>query len=120
LKKKDETQSSPASGGLAQKKCTPCKGGVHPLDSDGIESHLKQLLGWKLQDGALTKTFTFRDYYEITAFVNAVAWIAHREDHHPDITFGYKNCRIVFITHAVKGLTENDFIAAAKVDRIFS
>lgn len=103
---------------LSQKKCTPCKGGVPPLNAQAVEAYLKQVQGWELQDGGIVKTFSFQNYYETTAFVNAVAWIAHREDHHPDITFGYKKCRVAFMTHAVKGLTENDFIAAAKVDQL--
>ncbi len=117
---KNESQSSSIPEGLAQKKCTPCKGGVRPLDPKNVEFYLKQLDGWELQDGAIVKTFTFQNYYETTAFVNAAAWIAHREDHHPDITFGYKKCRVAFITHAAKGLTENDFITAAKLDRLLS
>lgn len=103
---------------LEQKNCRPCKGGTPPLDDAAANDFLKQLKDWRVENGALAKTFEFADYYETTAFVNAVAWIAHREDHHPDITFGYKKCRVSFVTHAAKGLTENDFIAAAKVDRL--
>lgn len=84
------------------------------------KEQIKQLDGWFLENGRLTKTFTFKNYYETVSFVNAAAWIAHREDHHPDISFGYKNCKITYWTHSVKGLSENDFICAAKLDRLLA
>lgn len=108
---------------LAEKRCAPCEGGVQPMDRDTADSHLGQLSSrWSISgDGkALAGEFGFKNYYQTTAFVNAVAWIAHREDHHPDIEFGYKNCRIHYTTHAIGGLSENDFICAAKVDRLLA
>lgn len=104
---------------LARKRCVSCEGGIPALDL-AASLKLKEQLHprWSLSgDGKrLTATFTFRNYYQTTAFVNAVAWIAHGENHHPDISFGYKTCRVDWWTHAVGGLTENDFICAAKVD----
>ena len=121
MQPKNESKTSTVHEELAQKVCNPSKADVQqPLDGKSIESNMQQLNGWELQDGALAKTITFQNYYETLAFVNAVAWIAHREDHHPDITFSYKICRVVFTTHSAKGITDNDFIAAAKVDRLFS
>ena len=79
---------------------------------------LVEIPGWEvIDDGqALRRIFTFANHYEVMAFVNAVAWISHREDHHPNTAVGYSRCELVYTTHAVEGLTENDFICAAKVD----
>lgn len=103
---------------LAQKKCVPCEGGVPPLTDAEVSSLLKGLKGWALVDGKLSKTYDFRNYHETMAFVNATAWISHREDHHPDLTVGYNKCRVDYITHAINGLSENDFICAAKIDAL--
>lgn len=106
---------------LANKHCAPCEGGVQPMDRDAAETHMRELSSrWSLAgDGkSLDGEFEFKNYYRTTAFVNAVAWISHREDHHPDIEFGYKNCRVRYSTHAIGGLSENDFICAAKIDRL--
>ena len=103
---------------LAQKKCKPCEGGTKPLDAGQIRTYLGVLDGWKYSKNQISKTFSFKNYYQTTAFVNAVAWIAHQEDHHPDIQFGYKNCLVIYSTHAINGLSENDFICAAKVDAL--
>ena len=103
---------------LADKKCIPCEGGVAPLTTDESAMLLKRLRGWALADGMLSKTFEFRNYHETMAFVNATAWISHSEDHHPDLTVGYKQCRVAYITHAIGGLSENDFICAAKIDAL--
>ena len=78
------------------------------------------LNGWKLRDGMIIKTYAFKNYYQTMAFVNATAWISHREDHHPDMTVGYNKCRVKYTTHAIKGLSENDFICAAKLDALFA
>lgn len=104
---------------LAQKKCVPCEGGVAPLSADEAATLLKRLKGWSISEDVLTRTFEFRNYHETMAFVNATAWISHREDHHPDLTVGYKQCRVDYITHAIGGLSENDFICAAKIDSLF-
>lgn len=103
---------------LARKKCKPCEGGVTPLGPQEIDRLLKQLNGWECADGAIAKTYAFKNYYQTTAFVNAVAWISHREDHHPDLAVGYNKCRVAYSTHAIGGLSENDFICAAKIDAL--
>jgi len=104
---------------LVTKKCVPCEGGVAPLSRDEIDTLLKELKGWRYADGAIVKTYSFNNYYETMAFVNATAWISHREDHHPDIAVGYNQCRVEYRTHAIGGLSQNDFICAAKIDRLF-
>ena len=105
---------------LATRKCKPCAGGVSPLKPAEVETLLKQLQGWALENGAITKTYAFKNYCQTTAFVNATAWISHREDHHPDLAVGYGNCRVAYKTHAIDGLSENDFICAAKIDALFA
>ena len=80
---------------------------------------LKQLEGWDLFDRLIGKVYNFKNYYQTMAFVNAVAWISHREDHHPDMIVSYNKCRVEYSTHAIGGLSENDFICAAKIDAQF-
>ena len=104
---------------LAKSKCKPCEGGISPLSADEIAKLLKQLQGWAHVEGVIAKTYEFKNYYQTLAFVNASAWISHREDHHPDITVGYNQCRVAYVTHAINGLSENDFICAAKLDALF-
>ncbi len=104
---------------LTNKNCKPCEGGVPPLSQDEATALLKQLDGWELNDKRISKTFAFKNYYQVMAFVNAVAWMTHREDHHPDMTVGFNQCRVEYSTHAIGGLSENDFICAAKVDALF-
>ena len=105
---------------LAQKKCKSCEGGVSLLTPQESEQLLDQLKEWRLVDGVITKSYEFKNYYQTMAFVNAVAWMAHREDHHPDMTVGYNRCKVDYSTHAIGGLSENDFICAAKVDALFA
>lgn len=105
---------------LSAKRCKPCEGGVAPLKPQEIDALLRQLPGWSHADGMIAKTYAFKNYYEAVAFVNATAWISHREDHHPDITLGYNQCRVAYITHAIGGLSQNDFICAAKIDALFN
>lgn len=88
------------------------------MSDDEIQRHLAALSGWSRESNAIVKVFTFKNYYHTVSFVNAVAWFAHREDHHPDISFGYKTCTIRYSTHAIGGLSENDFICAAKIDAL--
>jgi 4a-hydroxytetrahydrobiopterin dehydratase len=102
---------------LLELHCKPLEGRA-PMPAEQIEHNLKFLHGWLLVDGAIDKTFRFEDYHRTMAFVNAVAWIAHREDHHPDITFGYNRATVRFNTHSVNGISINDFICAAKVDAL--
>ena len=103
---------------LARKKCVPCEGGVAPLSPEQVKPLLKGLPGWALEGGMIAKTYTFKNYFETMAFVNAAAWVSHREDHHPDLLVGYNKCRIEYSTHSIGGLSENDFICAAKCDAI--
>ena len=103
---------------LAAKKCKPCEGGV-ALKQQEVNQLLKQLNGWEYAGGRIAKTYSFTNYYQTMAFVNAAAWISHREDHHPDMNVGYNTCRIEYVTHAINGLSDNDFICAAKLDALF-
>ena len=104
---------------LANKKCKPCEGGIQPLSQDKINILIKQLDGWVQRDHTIGKVFDFKNYYQTMAFVNAVAWLSHREDHHPDLNVSYNKCHVEYSTHAINGLSENDFICAAKVDALF-
>jgi 4a-hydroxytetrahydrobiopterin dehydratase len=104
---------------LTNKQCKPCEGGVPALTQDEARAMLKQLDNWELKNNVISKTFAFKNYYQVIAFVNAVAWMTHREDHHPDMSVGYNQCRVEYSTHAIGGLSENDFICAAKVDALF-
>jgi 4a-hydroxytetrahydrobiopterin dehydratase len=104
---------------LAAKHCKPCEGGTPPYNETQVKEMLKQLKGWIVENGRLVKLYPFKNYYETMAFVNALAWISHREDHHPDLLVGYNKCRVEYMTHAIEGLSENDFICAAKADALF-
>jgi 4a-hydroxytetrahydrobiopterin dehydratase len=104
---------------LTTRRCKPCEGGVDPLKPAEVQNLLSQLKGWTLENGAITKSYSFKNYHETMAFVNAAAWISHREDHHPDMTVGYNTCRVAYVTHAINGLSDNDFICAAKIDALF-
>jgi 4a-hydroxytetrahydrobiopterin dehydratase len=106
---------------LAERKCKSCEGGVAALTRSESEKLLAQLTtGWKLTPDALAlrREFAFKDFYRTMSFVNALAHVANIEDHHPDLEVGYNYCRVLFTTHAIKGLSDNDFICAAKIDRI--
>jgi 4a-hydroxytetrahydrobiopterin dehydratase len=88
------------------------------LTDQQIASKLSQLPGWERVSKEIAKTFKFKNYYETMAFVNATAWISHREDHHPDLEVGYNACRVRYSTHSVGGLSESDFNCAAKIEAI--
>lgn len=105
---------------LTDRHCKPCEGGVAAMTRAEAEALLDQLLGWELsEDGkAIRRHFQFKGFYSTMAFVNAMAWVANREDHHPDFTAGYNYCDVTFTTHAIEGLSENDFICAAKVNAL--
>ncbi len=105
---------------LKERRCKPCEGGVGALESSRSEALIAQVDGWSLRDDgkAILRRFEFRDFYRTMAFVNALAWVANREDHHPDFKAGYNYCEVLFTTHAVGGLSENDFICAAKVNAL--
>ena len=105
---------------LTQKKCKMCEGGVEALSGAHAQALLAQTPGWSINAGAteIERTFKFKNYYETMAFVNTVAWVAHREDHHPDLDVHYNHCRVRYSTHAINGLSENDFICAAKINAL--
>jgi len=106
---------------LSERRCVPCEGGIAPLTRAEAEKHLKKLaLHWKLNEDTteLQREFRFENFYRTMSFVNAVAHIANAEDHHPDLEVGWGYCRVRYSTHAIKGLSENDFICAAKIDRV--
>jgi 4a-hydroxytetrahydrobiopterin dehydratase len=106
---------------LSTKKCQPCEGGVAPITHDEAKQLMMQLhADWQLAADAksIRREWKFRNFYHTMSFVNAVAHIANAEDHHPDLEVGYGYCRAKFNTHAIGGLSENDFICAAKVDGV--
>lgn len=107
---------------LAAKRCTPCEGGVPALSPEQAGRYARELNGWDLGPGAkeIRKSFRFEDFHRTMAFVNAVAWISHQENHHPDLEVGYNTCGVRYSTHAIDGLSENDFICAAKVDGLIA
>ena len=105
-----------------QKHCKPCEGIGKAFDQADVKKHLAELdKNWQLsQDGKqISRDFQFKNYYQTMAFVNGIAWMAHKENHHPDLEVGYNHCLVRYSTHSLDGLTENDFICAAKVDRLF-
>ena len=106
---------------LSERKCVPCEGGLPALSRPDAEKLLRKLaLNWKLDEAAkqLRREFRFENFYRTMSFVNAVAHVANTEDHHPDLEVGYDYCRVRYSTHAIDGLSENDFICAAKIDRL--
>ena len=103
---------------LTQRTCKPCEGGVPPLDDAKVRELLGGLPGWERAGDEIAKTYAFQNYHQTMAFVNATAWISHRENHHPDLEVGYNKCRVRYSTHAIGGLSENDFICAAKVEAL--
>jgi 4a-hydroxytetrahydrobiopterin dehydratase len=90
------------------------------LKSADVAKRLKSLKGWKLAGKEIRKAYAFKNYYETMAFVNGVAWIAHRADHHPDLEVGYNKCTVRYSTHSVGGLSKDDFVSAAKVEALFN
>jgi 4a-hydroxytetrahydrobiopterin dehydratase len=112
---------TPAASDLVRKRCTACTSGTPALAEQAIKNVLADLPGWELHAGArpeIAKTYKFANYYETMAFVNAIAWVAHKEDHHPDLEVGYNKCKVRYSTHAIGGISENDLICAAKVEAL--
>lgn len=105
---------------LNQNHCEPCEGIGAPLNPEQISNLMPQLAdGWQVHHHkTIKKSFSFHDFYETMAFVNAIAWIANLENHHPDLEIGYNYCHVTFMTHALQGLSQNDFICAAKIDAL--
>ncbi|OGF00640.1 MAG: pterin-4-alpha-carbinolamine dehydratase [Candidatus Doudnabacteria bacterium RIFCSPLOWO2_12_FULL_47_12] len=105
---------------LASKKCVPCEGGVQPFTKSQAEQYLPQVPGWELEDRhqKIERKFKFKNFAEALEFVNKIGVIAESESHHPDIEFGWGYAEVELSTHAIKGLSENDFILAAKINKI--
>ena len=102
---------------LLHQKCQALAG-TAPMNDAAVHDHLAHVSGWHLKDGSIEKTFSFKNYYETIAFVNALAWICNTEDHHPDLAVSYSRCVVRFNTHSVSGISINDFICAAKTDAL--
>jgi 4a-hydroxytetrahydrobiopterin dehydratase len=108
---------------LLNRRCEPCEGGVPPLEPEAVQELRKALDGnWQVtNDGkSIVRTFDFAGYHRTISFVNAVAWIAESEGHHPDLAVHYGKVEVLYTTHAIGGLSENDFICAAKIDRLLN
>jgi len=108
---------------LADKKCIPCEGNIPAFNKEDIHKYLKKVDGWdvkKNQDDSfyLIKEFSFKNFKQSQDFVNQIGNLAERENHHPDISFGWGYCKVKIFTHAIKGLAESDFVLAAKIDKI--
>jgi len=105
---------------LRTKRCVPCEGGVPPLTEEEQRALLPQVPGWKVEDGRLVKTFVFESFPRAIAFVNRMADLAEEEGHHPDFSVHYREVKVSLWTHAIGGLSENDFILAAKIDALLA
>ena len=105
---------------LAQKHCKACEGGVPELTREEIAKLHPKIASWEVSHDAksISKHYKFKDFHQTMDFVNKLADISHHENHHPDIRMGYNYCNVEYTTHALNGLSENDFICAAKVDKI--
>ena len=97
-----------------------CRPQAAALPASEVAAQLSVLPDWTLERGAIERCFRFRDYHETIAFVNALAWVAHAADHHPDLAVGYNRCEVRFSTHSVGGISDNDFICAAEADAIYA
>ncbi len=106
-------------GELLKKRCVPCEGGTPPLSRSEAEDYLTVFQGWSLREDAkaIWKEYKFKNFKEVIAFFNRIAQVAEEENHHPDLRIGYSRVGVELSTHAIKGLSENDFILAAKFDR---
>ena len=104
---------------LLHQKCQALEGG-QPMSESVVRDHLAQVSGWHSSAGAIEKTFAFKNYHETVAFVNALAWVCHAEDHHPELKVTYNRCIVRFDTHSVGGISINDFICAAKADALIA
>ena len=108
---------------LLSKKCVPCEGGIAPFDISEIHKYQKKVDGWDVKSNEkgvffLEKKFKFKNFVASQDFINKVGDVSENENHHPDISFGWGDSKIIITTHAIEGLSENDFILAAKIDQI--
>jgi 4a-hydroxytetrahydrobiopterin dehydratase len=101
---------------LAQQRCQPQNGA--PMNADAVAENLVLLNDWAFKNGGIEKTFSFKNFFETMAFVNALAWICHAEDHHPDLAVTYNRCVVRWSTHSVGGVSINDLICAAKANAL--
>jgi 4a-hydroxytetrahydrobiopterin dehydratase len=106
---------------LTKKNCVPCKGKISSLTVEQVNAMLQEIPIWQVsQDGVkIYRSFQFKSFYQTIAFVNAVAWISHQQEHHPHLEIDYNKCIVEYWTHAIEGLSENDFICATKVDGLY-
>lgn len=104
---------------FAHKRCVPCEAGTSPMSKETALMYLQELSGWMLDDGRIVKEFRFRSYLDGLEFAYSLGKTAEEEDHHPDILIKWRRVRVTLTTHAIKGLSENDFIIAAKAEAIY-
>lgn len=114
------TDFRPLSDSLRALGTQHCHAGAAKLSADDVRSHLAKLPGWTESAGRLAKTYAFANFHETVGFVNALAWIANREDHHPDLTVSYNRCVVAWSTHDAGGITKNDVVCAAKTEALFA
>ncbi len=105
---------------LTNKKCKPCEGGVAALTKNEAEGLLENISRWQLSADvkSISRRFEFKGFNKTMGFINAIAWVVNAESHHPDVSYGFNYCEITFTTHAIDGLSENDFICASKIDAL--
>lgn len=102
------------------KHCKPCEASVAPMSPEQAKAQLSKLGDWHLSEDSksIWRFWLFKNHSQVMSFINAIAFISQREQHHPDISFGYNNCRVSYTTHAIDGLSENDFICASYIDAL--
>lgn len=107
---------------LSSKHCKPCEGGVVAMQKDQAQELLGNLPEWQLSadSKSIVRRFEFKGFNKTMSFINAMAWIVNNEKHHPDVSYGYNYCEVTFMTHAIDGLSENDFICASKIDGLLA
>ena len=105
---------------LTEKHCVACEGGIPPLQKNEIDKLLSQIDGWEINESQneISRRFEFKNFHHVMGFANAIAWIANQQGHHPDLELGYNYCLVRYTTHAIQGLSENDFICAAKINTL--
>jgi 4a-hydroxytetrahydrobiopterin dehydratase len=105
---------------LTNKHCVPCEGGVDTIKREAAEQMLADLPGWGLSDDGkmISRRFEFKGFFRTMSFINAMAWVVNNENHHPDSSAGYNYCEVGFTTHAIDGLSENDFICATRINAL--
>ncbi|MGD0466397.1 MAG: 4a-hydroxytetrahydrobiopterin dehydratase [Gammaproteobacteria bacterium] len=106
---------------LTKKHCVPCNGGISSLTAEQANVMLQEIPIWQVSQNGIKiyRCFQFKNFYHTIAFVNAIAWLSHQEEHHPHLEIDYNKCIVEYWTHAIEGLSENDFICAAKIDSLY-